>query len=264
MRLAVITDVHLGPPEYKNGKAMKLTHLAEPLARRFVEHMREAKPDAVLNLGDVVQDENHDADLERYQLFCDLMRQVGVPVVHVVGNHDEENMSEAEMVTCWGRQGAAHYSVDVAGHHFVVLHTVWDHPRSVSLPDEQIEWLEGDLASTALPTIVLSHQALADASLEGNHWFERSPHMAVIRERARAREVIAASGKVRLALNGHAHWNHLQMIGGIPYLTIQSLTENVEPSLPDGRAAGSYALVDVEEQITVRVFGDQPCKYQFS
>ena len=62
--------------------------------------------------------------------------------------------------------------------------------------------------------------------------------------------------------NGHVHWNHLDLAGKIPYVTIQSLIENVEEDAP-GRAARTHALIDVDPtRILVRVFGESPARYQ--
>ncbi|PIE05295.1 MAG: hypothetical protein CSA75_05505 [Sorangium cellulosum] len=46
----------------------------------------------------------------------------------------------------------------------------------------------------------------------------------------------AQSGRAKLGLNGHLHWSHEGIHNGIPYVTIQSLIENLEPDVP-GRIA---------------------------
>lgn len=67
LTLGIITDVHFGPEARWNGKLRKLTHLAGPLTRDFVRQMNdEVKPDLVVNLGDDIEDESREADLQRY------------------------------------------------------------------------------------------------------------------------------------------------------------------------------------------------------
>jgi hypothetical protein len=54
------------------------------------------------------------------------------------------------------------------------------------------------------------------------------------------------------------------VIGGIPYVTLQSLIENVDDDAP-GRAAAAWALVEVEaRRLTVRVAGLEPARYGFT
>ena len=75
--------------------------------------------------------------------------------------------------------------------------------------------------------------------------------------------MIENSGKVRAVFNGHAHWNHLDVVNGIPYVTLQSLIENVDDDAP-GRAAAAHAVVDISaKRVSVNVFGEHPAHYQF-
>jgi 3',5'-cyclic AMP phosphodiesterase CpdA len=266
MRIAMITDVHLGPVEYKNGKPAKLTHHAEPLTRAFVDALSREKPDVIVNLGDVLQDEDHARDLENYTLFCELLSSARLPVLHVAGNHDQVNLSDEELCAAWSKAGLhvanTHYSCERAGYHFVVLSTVWNEPNDVHLPTGQLEWFERDLAQAQRPVVVLSHQSLSEMNLTGNRWFSEHAHMALIRERAQIRALMARH-RVVAAFNGHVHWNHVDVLDGIPFVTLQSLTEN---AMPEGEPApaASYAVVDVDPHVVhVRVEGRQPCRFQF-
>ena len=59
MRLALITDVHFGPPATFEGKLRKLSHHALALTREFIHRINTVeRPDLVVNLGDVVEDES--------------------------------------------------------------------------------------------------------------------------------------------------------------------------------------------------------------
>jgi hypothetical protein len=84
-----------------------------------------------------------------------------------------------------------------------------------------------------------------------------------VRERAALRAVLERSGRVRAVFNGHLHRNHLDVINGIPYVTIQSLIENLDADAP-GRPAAAYAIATLEDaRTTVRVLGNDPARYQF-
>ena len=49
------------------------------------------------------------------------------------------------------------------------------------------------------------------------------------------------SGKVAAELSGHAHWNHLDLVAGIPYVTLQSLIENVHEDAGSGKLGVAWA-----------------------
>ncbi|HXK17901.1 MAG TPA: phosphoesterase, partial [Polyangiaceae bacterium] len=132
----------------------------------------------------------------------------------------------------------------------------------VELPEAQIRWLEADLAGTNLPSIVLMHHPASEMRLEGNRWFEKHPHLCRVVERRALRKVIEQSGKVLAVFNGHCHWNHLDIIAGVPYITVQSLIENLDDDAP-GRAAAAYAVCDLDERrLIVTVHGAEQVRYQ--
>src|SRR5450432_1846109 len=166
MRFALISDEHFGPTAYFQGKLRKLTAQAGELCRSFVQRMNhEVAPDLVVNLGDVIEDESRSKDLEHYGQFVDILAQLNSPVLHVAGNHDQVNLSDADLRELWQHDGQLHYSRDVAGVHFIVLRTVEIQDRAIHLPEEQIEWLRLDLALSELPSVVLMHHPASEMRL---------------------------------------------------------------------------------------------------
>jgi 3',5'-cyclic AMP phosphodiesterase CpdA len=223
---------------------------------------RTERPDLVVNLGDVVEDESAQADRERYQEFLAILGELQAPVIHVAGNHDQINLTEDELRALWHRTGSLHYSLDVAGVHFSILNTLEEKDVAVRLPEAQIDWLARDLEQASLPVIVLMHHPASDQNLAGNRWFEKTQHICRVAERRRLRRVIEASGKVRAVFNGHVHWNHFDLIGGIPYITVQSLIENLDDDAP-GRPARAFAVADLEShRLSVQLHGAETLRYQ--
>lgn len=265
VRIGVVSDVHFGPAAYFDGKLRKLTHKAPELLDAFVTRMNEeVAPNLVVNLGDDIEDESVELDRERYGEVVRRLSRARCEVEHVAGNHDVVNLGPSDLAAAWGRAaGPLYRSRDLAGLHLVFLHTHERKDESVFVDDEQLGWLEQDLVATALPTIVFMHHSAADQSLVGNRWFERAPHICLVRERKRLRELFARSGRVLLVVNGHLHWNHLALHDGIPYVTLQSLVENLDDDAP-GRAAAAHAVIHVEpRRLLVAVEGSDRCRYQF-
>lgn len=264
MRFALITDVHFGPPAFFDGKLRKLSHEAGRLTGEFVERMNTVeRPDLVVNLGDAVEDESPERDRQGYAEFLSLLRQLDAPLMHVAGNHDSVHLTDDELGALWRHDGPLYYSRDHEGVHFTVLQTREIHGVAVHLPEAQLEWLKHDLEQTRLPTIVLMHHPASEQRLQHNRWFERTPHLCRVAERRALRQLLEASGKVVAVFNGHVHWNHLDVIHGIAYVTLQSLTENLEEDTP-GRAARAWAVCDLDaRQLSVDVQGAEPARYQF-
>ncbi len=269
LTLALVSDLHFGPEARFAGKLRKLTAHAEALTAAFVERMRcEVNPDFVVNLGDDIEDESYAADAARYGACQGLLRGAGAELVNVAGNHDTIHLGEGDLLGAWGDDPAGRTlelfgSFDRGGVHFSVLHTRERKDRDVSLGDAQLAWLEGDLAAHAGPTIVLMHHSAADQDLRGNRWFEGLPHICLVRERRLLRALFERHGEVRAVFNGHLHWNHLDVIRGVPYVTLQSLVENLDEDAP-GRAAAAHAIVRVSRRrVVVEIVGAERARYQF-
>jgi 3',5'-cyclic-AMP phosphodiesterase len=155
-----------------------------------------------------------------------------------------------------------HRSFDLGGVHLVVLHSIERKDVDVVIPPDQVAWLEEDLARTHLPTVVLVHHPLSEQDFDDSRWFARAPHLALVKNRREVRDVLRESGKVRVIVNGHVHRNHFDVVDGLPFVTVQSLVENLDEDAP-GRPAAAYAVVTItDERVLVRVRGNDPARYQ--
>jgi 3',5'-cyclic AMP phosphodiesterase CpdA len=262
--LAFVTDLHFGPDARFGGKLRKLSHRAAELARDFVRQMNdEVRPGLVVNLGDDIEDESREADLARYGECQGILRGVRAPLVNVAGNHDTIHLNRDDLCRFWQRSGPLYYSFDHGGWHVVVLHTLEKTGVEIRVPEPQLAWLRADLGATTLPTLVCMHHSASEQDLGGSRWFAGKAHIALVKERAELRAIFERSGRVRAVFNGHLHWNHLDVIGGIPYVTVQSLIENLDDDAP-GRAAAAHAVVTLSpRRMVVRVRGNDPARYQF-
>ncbi len=264
LTIGFVTDLHFGPAAYHDGKLRKLTHHAAELTRGVVRAMNEElRPDLFVNLGDDIEDESRDADLARYTECQDILRTAKAELVNVAGNHDTIHLTRDDLARIWRHEGPLYYAFDRGGFHIVVLHTLERKDVEVRIPHAQLEWLTVDLARTKLPVIVLMHHSASEQDLEDSSWFKGLAHLALVKERGELRRILQESGKVRVVFNGHVHRNHLDVIRGIPYVTIQSLIENLDEDAP-GRAAAAHAIATItESRIKVRVLGNDPARYQF-
>ena len=265
LKLAFVTDIHVGPEARFDGKLRKLSHRATALLQAFVERMNATvRPDAVVHLGDAIEDEGPALDEERYRSVVDTLKGLECPVFHVAGNHDSVHLSDAGLLALWGRTGRTHYATDIGGHRLVVLHTHEIKDQRVYVDDDQLRWLESELAVEGPPVIVAMHHSAADQTLVGNRWFERAAHICLVQDRKRLRSIIEGSGRVLAVVNGHLHWNQLTVHAGVPYVTVQSLIENLDDDAP-GRPANAHAVLSVtRSRVLVEVFGEETARYQFA
>jgi 3',5'-cyclic-AMP phosphodiesterase len=251
LRLGVVTDIHFG-----QDTSMVLGSAAPAALRRCLDGLRTWEPDLLVDLGDRLTDETPDVDLERLRTIAALFGASALHREHLRGNHDA--LSPAVHEELLGGPVTSR-SRDVGGWHLVFLDT-YDGSIGGVLTDATLAWFEADLAATSLPTVVFSHQPLDGQPLIGNPVFEveYAAH-AHPTGHERARQIMASSGRVRMAMNGHTHWNHHVVVGGVPHVTVQSLVARTAT----GHETGSYALVELDEgSHRVRVFGGEPFERQ--
>lgn len=269
VRFAAITDLHFGKTGTYRGAERKLSSHACTLTAAFVDDMNQkVRPDFVMVLGDVIEDENPPADLDNFTKAADILSGLDMPVRYVYGNHDLMHLSHDQLLRVSG-ETALNSSFDVDGWHLVRLHSTASFtPGGGSgtgyrlrgeISPEHLEWLDQDLTAANRPSLVFTHFAPADLNLAGQFWFGHAPDMAMLANRAEVRDILE-SHDVAMAMNGHIHWNDHTVHNGISYITIQSL---VEDTAGDGEPAGAWALVEAgATHLEVTVNGRDPAIYR--
>jgi len=249
LRVAVVTDIHHGPPSLtKKGDD------ALPLLRSFCDFVATEAPDFVVDLGDRITDVDARTDRGLMAEVAETFAAIGVPRAHLIGNHDVAHLSIADNETAFARS-LRHAHVELRGWNLVF----WQVDCRLTWPDgfarrqDDLDWLRQALAASALPTVVFTHVPLDSASLAGNYWFQNNPRFAALPHADEAREIIQAAGNVVLCVAGHVHRNHVSVIDGVRYITVQSLTESYATN---DRAAGAWAILELDDEIRWRTHGD--------
>lgn len=204
LRFGLITDVH-----------QDVMHDGVDRIRQFVAAMTERRVDFIMQLGDFC------VPHQRNEGFLAAWNKFAGPKYHVLGNHDTDGDYKREKAAEFYGMPARYYSFDQGGLHFIVLDgndpdgKTKGYPRSVNA--EQLKWLAGDLAKTALPTIIAMHQPMDS--------YDKSAH---ITNAAQVRAVLkdandkAGFQKVLAVFSGHAHLDYQKATDGIAHLQINS------------------------------------------
>ena len=204
-----------------------LLHDVEERMEKFIQASNSHATDFILQLGDFCHPKKEN------KAFMDIWNSYDGPRYHVLGNHDMDLASKEGAMEYFGMP-AKYYSFDEKGFHFVVLDANYinqagqylDYDNSNFYIDsqlrtwinpEQLEWLEADLATTELPTIVFSHQSLV-SDLWG---VKNRTKVQRILEKANEK---AGFNKVIACFNGHNHIDFYRKLNGIYYIDINSMS----------------------------------------
>lgn len=252
LRFGIVTDAH-----YADSHDRGTRYYRESLDKltECVEQMNEMQVDFLIQLGDFKdQDEppTEESTLRYLKTIESVYRQFKGPRYHVLGNHDMDSISKEQFLAGIENtgitSGRGYYSFDLKGVHLVVLdanytaegddydrgHFAW---TDANIPQEELEWLQGDLASTSLPVIVFIHQQLDG---EGNH---------TVRNAEEVRQCLQSCQRVLAVFQGHNHAGHYSRIEDIHYYTLKAMVEG------SGKENNSFAIVEVDDHLNMVVTG---------
>lgn len=188
----------------------------------FIEQAISRNVDCIIQMGDFC----HAG--EKSNSFLNIWNQFKGPKYHVLGNHDMDLNSKEEAMAYW-EMPKAYYAFDFQGIHFIVLDANFlyqggkyiDYTNSnfyvdsryrTFINDEQIEWFDGELKRSKLPTIVFSHQSL---------WhYQHGVKNRLVLQKLMERQ----SEKIICCFNGHNHIDFHHHQKGIDYLDINSMS----------------------------------------
>ncbi|MCK4346474.1 MAG: metallophosphoesterase [Bacteroidales bacterium] len=204
VRFGVCADVH-----------KDVMHDSDFRLKTFIDRMNAEKVDFIIQLGDFCRPYDYNRS------FMDVWSGFEGPDFHVLGNHDMDGgFTRGQTVEYWNMQ-AKYYSFDLKGFHFIVLdgNDKREPPQkgySRYIGSEQGTWLDNDLNTTHLPTLVFSHQSLANSD-----GVENADEVKKILEEANKKSKYM---KVVACICGHHHKDYIVEISGIQYIHINSMS----------------------------------------
>ncbi len=262
VRFGLITDTHAHDIDSPlEGKWM--SHTQERLTA-FTDAMNAWAPDFVIELGDFINgwvvlgaDPGDPARIPDILDWANgIYTQFEGPTYHVIGNHDLYNLDKTQYREILGTE-ATYYSVDVGSFHFIVLDVQFatdgsDLKNTYTgiaglVPGFELEWLQTDLASTDLPTIVLVHQPLDDTEEEIAAW-----NRPTVLNQDALQLLFARDGDVIAVFQGHDHANVHNVIDGIHYITFEALVDQGTPP-----SWAQITLDSTSQRILIEGFGIQ-------
>ena len=250
-KFVIFSDLHYLPASCSN-QERKLTKYAETMLNKLIEKVNmEIKPDFVVNLGDLIEDQNdYEKDLESYRYIYHQLQSFQCPVYSATGNHDLKMMNDR--VEIENIMGVPHstYSFDSSGYHFVFLGLGIKKDFSIKsggikrtqwISEEDIKWLREDLSHHSLPTILFCHFGLAEDDMKGNWWFEQNSEAALLKNRKEIKKILNQH-QVLAVFSGHQHWTKHITEEQINYYILGSMVENIHQ---DGIPDGVYMVVEI-------------------
>lgn len=239
LELLLLSDVHNGPPFEAKAGPLALREL-----RAVLEHVEGLRPDLLIDLGDRINNTDAEQDARHMSEVAAAFEASSKERHHLLGNHDVKLLSRQDNERLLGRP-LGHRLLHRAGWTLILWSPAPQFQRDgCVVPPDDVEWLAKALDRLDRPAVLFTHVPLGGGSMRSNYYFEGDPSPgASYRDLTGLQELVVANEHMKLAVAGHVHWNSLNVIDGVPFLTIQSLSE-LATTAP--RPAGAWAMLSLE------------------
>ena len=254
MRFAIVTDIHIGEERPYEGLIRKLSRFSLSSLEKIVNRINSELDCAfMVQLGDLIEDgKDAEEDLANYMKGIAAFAACKIPVLHLLGNHEQVNLDYEQVCRAAGLKNL-HYSCEIEGYKQICLFSHSKDHTDIYVDEQQLRWLEQQLTDAQKPCLIFIHHPIDEQDLKGSFWFEKYPDYCFVQQRNRIRKLLEDSGKVIAVFNGHVHRNYFSTINGIHYFSLQSLVERM-PGL--NQPGETHAFIEVNpDQIVVDIHG---------
>jgi len=253
MKILIFADLHhYGGDEGSYTSERKLVQFAVPMLDRLIETASSEKVDAVVNLGDIIQDtQNKDKDIESLEYMFGKLKGFECPCYTVLGNHDLKMMESTKEVEQIMGCETSRYSVDADGFHMVFLTTdVFPELgtsrggsyKTQTLSARGLEWLKNDLENNSLPCLLFTHFPL----VEDENVQDECMYM---KNREEVKAIINDDKNIKAVFSGHHHTPKVLEENGIKHYVVGSPTASPQAN---GIPIGIYRIIETfGDNITV-------------
>ena len=207
MRILHLTDPHL----FADAKGdLRGTETYASL-RAVLDHYREGNwhADLAVVTGDLIQDDSAGA----YDHFCQLLGTLQLPVYCVPGNHDVRQLMRKAIA-----EPPFYYCASLLSDNWLIvgIDSCVSGQAGGHLEDAELARLKAEIAATSVPNVMvcLHHPPVQ----MGSKWLDT----VGLDNGQEFLEIIAASGKVRLAIFGHVHQPYDADHGGVSIIATPS------------------------------------------
>ncbi|MCD6596148.1 MAG: metallophosphoesterase [Bacteroidales bacterium] len=211
VRIGVCSDVHL-----------PTMHDAEKRITSFIDSMKIAKPDFIIELGDF------GIPTEEYAPYFSIWNSFPGPKYHVIGNHEMDGGTSLEEALAYRKMKSSYYSFLQNGFKFIVLdgndkEFAEQKGYKSYIGNEQLDWLRKELEAAAIPIVIFSHQGIGtDPEIPGERY--SIGNSEDVRKIFNDHNKVHKSSRIICCFNGHTHNDYAEEINDIWYITINSMS----------------------------------------
>lgn len=218
---AFIADTHVRRTGREDWMNRKMGEASAPQLLRTLHELSRDGIAFVMHGGDMTERATRD----EFQLMRDTLAAQPLPVYGCIGNHDRylptSRADARELLAAHFPGGGLDYTVSKPPLRFVVFDVAVE---DEALRERERAWLRDTLrAEPAVPTVLIWHYPPYNRGGAANSGFQLQDWSQLGRDHVL--DILGAAPNLRLALNGHDHWDEVNEVSGVPSLQNAAFVE---------------------------------------
>jgi len=211
VKIGMCSDVHL-----------PTMHDSEKRITAFIDSMKIAKPDFIIELGDFA------IPTKEYAHYFAIWNSFPGPKYHVIGNHEMDGGTSLEQALAYRCMQNSYYTFSEKGFKFIVLDgndKEFEGQKGYRsfIGKRQLDWLKKELESADQPIVIFSHQGIGiDPGIPGERY--SVGNAKEIRSIFEEHNKTHRDSHIICCFNGHTHHDYAEEVNGIWYITINSMS----------------------------------------
>jgi len=159
VRFGICSDAHL-----------PTMHDSEKRITAFIDSMKTAKPDFIIELGDFA------IPTKEYAPYFKIWNSFPGPKYHVIGNHEMDGGTTLDQAVAYRCMANSYYTFSEKGFKFIVLDgndKEYEGQKGYRsyIGKKQLEWLRNELTNAGQPIVIFSHQPVGpDPGIPGERY----------------------------------------------------------------------------------------------
>lgn len=211
VKIGMCSDVHL-----------PTMHDSEKRITAFIDSMKIAKPDFIIELGDFA------IPTKEYAPYFKIWNSFPGPKYHVIGNHEMDGGTTLDQAVAYRCMSNPYYTFSEKGFKFIVLDgndKKYEGQKGYRsfIGKKQVKWLKNELETAKQPVVIFSHQPIGpDPGIPGERY--SVGNAKEIRKMFEDHNKTHKDSHIICCFNGHTHHDDAEEVNGIWYITINSMS----------------------------------------
>lgn len=251
-KILIVSDLHFGESRESTtnpGMVRQANSQAKETFQSLIPNFQDINPNVLVHMGDALRDTYiKDIDTKNLSDAINSVESVGVPTIHLIGNHELSAFELGEIENIYDSAIQKHEFfglMDLGEIQIVWLDLELDENNLAFISEKRLQWLK-NISLNKKPTILFSHYSLEPIDSKGSFYFENEPQGMYYKNFKEVKNILNLLN-IKLFINAHVHLLTHQQIDEQHFISNPSFSENITAEKYIENNPGIYSVLEIDE-----------------